>query len=775
MIFAEEREVEDRLNIGFLVDDLNNYFTYQACKGAELAARALEANLFIYPGHYIGAPDGRYETTEFEYQYNTIFTLPTEHNLDIIYVLLGTIGSRAELEVQKKFIESLPDVPIVTLFAEIEGYPSVTFDNRKGIERVITHLLDKHDIKKIGYVSGPKTNKDSRERLEAFKTLMSSRGLIVEDKMIVYGDFTENSADVVGKLLDDNPDLEAVMFANDSMAVGGYKAFEKRGIRVGQDILAAGFDDDIFAASMNPPLTTVEASSADLTYQAVLAANSFMSAESSASISVETYLVQRSSCGCDGVDLDEMRARLKVDDLRSGGTDYIDSMTRYLLGVYDDNYKTEEIKNALSEFCGAYCDYLQDNGLRDNADKAFGKLIDSEILLYASNERLFNILQALREEGEIILGDKGQSGLNDMFSDYFRILSLKGLSVMSSYVSRRDKVSRLVNKQTGEIFVMSNEGEIPYMHLIDGLDSVGFESTYLYMFQGNSRNTAGEEWRCPKSVLLKAFADMNGVHTPHDEQQLIRTEEIFTNEFIPVDNRKTMTVFPLFVGEELYGFVVNEVDSSDLTHVSMVAFQLSVSLKSLLMIEDQNKVKQELQNSLEKFMRDNSLLSKEAKQDELTGLYNRRGFLEASKEAVTDPFNRGKNAIICYADMDNLKMINDKFGHDDGDFALKEIASILTDAFRSTDIVGRIGGDEFVAFALVGELENYEESIKNRIVSVTQKHNEAAGKPYPIDMSVGICEFVCDDKADIYALLDKADEKLYTEKTEKKRKNGSYR
>ncbi len=766
--------MKKRLNIGFLVDDLNNYFTNQACIGAEMAAKVLDANLFIYPGHYLGTPDGRYESTEFEYQYNTLFTLPTEHYLDIIYVLLGTIGSRAAFEEQKRFIESLPDVPVVTLFAELDGYPSVTFDNRSGIERITGHLIEKHGVRRIGYVSGPDTNKDSRERLQAFLDTAASKDVEITESQIVYGDFTENSADIVERLLDDNPDLQAVIFANDSMAVGGYKVFARRGLVVGKDILVAGFDDDIFASSMTPPLTTVEASSADLTYQAVLAAEEFLSDNAPDSIAVETYLVQRNSCGCDNADQADMRTRLKTFCLTGDIGKCTDSIKRYLFGVYVGDEETSASEAVIEDFCGTFGKYLAASSSEADVDRSFEKIVDSDILRHVGVERLFNVLQALRSEGDAVLPDSAMK-LNDMFSEYYMSLSLKGLSMMGGYVSRRDKISRLVNKQTGDIFIMSNEGDVPYGHLIDGLDEVGLDRTYLYMFQGNSRNTAGETWRCPKSVLLKAYADGSGVHTPRDQQQLLRTEQIFTNEFITGDKRRTMTVLPLFVGEELYGFVVNDVDSSDLSSTSMVAYQLSVSLKSLLMIEEQNKVKKELQNSLEKFMRDNSLLTREAKQDELTGIYNRRGFLEASKEAIEDRFNHGKRAIICYADMDNLKMINDKFGHDDGDFALRETAMILQEAFRNTDIIGRIGGDEFVAFALVGDLEDHEQKIRERVVEVMRKHNEAAGKPYPIEMSLGICDFECSESVDIYALLDQADEKLYIEKSEKKRKNGSYR
>jgi len=764
-----------RLNIGFLIDDPNNYFTSQACKGAVLAAKALDANLFIFPGHYIGKPDGRFESTEFEYQYNSVFDIPTKNNVDILYVLMGTIGSRAELDVQKAFVDSLPRVPIVTLFADIEGYPSVTFDNRSGFEHALKHVINRHGARKIYYVSGPKTNRDAVERLAAFKDVMAEEGLEVSDDMIVYGDFTEDSAAVVHELLDNNEKPDAIAFANDSMALGGYKAIEDLGYTPGKDICVIGFDDDIFAASMTPSLTTVEASSADLTYKAILAAHDFIDSGHAGRIEVETFLVQRSSCGCEGLDVDEMRTRLHIDKIRNGDKKFINSLKKYLFGVFDDDDNTGKVKEALEEFCNCYSEYIVTGEHRERVDRAFRHLVNSDILLYVNTERLFNVLQTLQNEGVLIMKDNLKTiALDDMISDYYRMLSLKGLNIISSNMSKRDRVSRLVNKQTGSIFIMSHDDEIPYRQLLEGLDTVGFARSYLYMFQGNQKHVQNDNWKCPKSLLLQAYADGSKVTSPSEELQLIRTEKVFANEFIENKGRVTMTVFPLFVGEDVYGFIVNELEMADLPNVSVVAYQLSVSIKSILMLEEQNKVKKDLQNSLEKFMRDNSLLTKEAKTDELTGLYNRRGFLEFTQRAITDPINRGKRALVCYADMDNLKMVNDKFGHDDGDFALREIAAILTDAFRNTDVIGRLGGDEFVVFAVVG-VDNYEQTIKDRIDHITKVHNDNCNKPYPIEMSVGVCEFICSEDIDIFALLEQADEKLYVEKSMKKARNGSYR
>ena len=207
-----------RLNIGLVIDDIDNYFSNQAAKGAEQAAKAIDANLFIFPGHYIGKTDSRYVDKKYEYQYNTIYNIPTERNVDIVYVLQGLICSRADMALQTEFIKSLPDVPVICLFSDFEGYHAVTFDNRSGLTDLLVHLIKRHNVKKIGYVSGPLTNRDARERLEIYKDVLTDNGIQVEENRIVYGDFSMGSEAVVDELLDKNEDLEAIVFANDSMA-----------------------------------------------------------------------------------------------------------------------------------------------------------------------------------------------------------------------------------------------------------------------------------------------------------------------------------------------------------------------------------------------------------------------------------------------------------------------------------------------------------------------------------------------------------------------------
>ena len=112
-------------------------------------------------------------------------------------------------------------------------------------------------------------------------------------------------------------------------------------------------------------------------------------------------------------------------------------------------------------------------------------------------------------------------------------------------------------------------------------------------------------------------------------------------------------------------------------------------------------------------------------------------------------------------------MINDKFGHDDGDFALRTISQVLQESFRDMDIIGRIGGDEFLSLAITGA-DCDVDSMKARIEKVTKRYNKFADKPYPIEMSTGIYKFRINGRVDIYEAINNADTLLYQEKIRKK-------
>ncbi|SCY20121.1 diguanylate cyclase (GGDEF) domain-containing protein [Lachnospiraceae bacterium XBB2008] len=159
--------------------------------------------------------------------------------------------------------------------------------------------------------------------------------------------------------------------------------------------------------------------------------------------------------------------------------------------------------------------------------------------------------------------------------------------------------------------------------------------------------------------------------------------------------------------------------------------------------------------------------------DYLTGILNRRGFFSKVREAVTDPANFGRYLSLFSIDMDGLKSINDKYGHDEGDYAI----SIVADAIRSfsarNGFCSRYGGDEFSCVIITdAPLELSADEVRDRLCSVIRRVPEAAKKPYPITASIGSgCHIIESDpivmNRCIEEMVHTADEAMYRDKKNK--------
>ena len=151
--------------------------------------------------------------------------------------------------------------------------------------------------------------------------------------------------------------------------------------------------------------------------------------------------------------------------------------------------------------------------------------------------------------------------------------------------------------------------------------------------------------------------------------------------------------------------------------------------------------------------------------DDLTKLYNRRGFFSLSEQNMKLAQREGKALLLLSADLDGLKLINDTYGHHEGDRALIAVASLLKATFRTSDVIARIGGDEFVVLMIQAKGENAQ-VIKDRLQKNIDQYNAAAEK-FSISLSVGITQFNPQDDVSIEELLVRADQQLYQDKQTK--------
>ncbi len=152
--------------------------------------------------------------------------------------------------------------------------------------------------------------------------------------------------------------------------------------------------------------------------------------------------------------------------------------------------------------------------------------------------------------------------------------------------------------------------------------------------------------------------------------------------------------------------------------------------------------------------------------DGLTGLSNRRAFLLVGQQVLKVAERMRTPVTLVFADLDDLKQINDRLGHAEGDRALSDAARLLAGTFRGSDVVARIGGDEFcVMFTATSGLD--ASKAMTRLQAAFEEHNANAGRPYRLSLSLGYVDFDPAAPSTLEELMERADRIMYANKRSK--------
>ncbi len=204
-------------------------------------------------------------------------------------------------------------------------------------------------------------------------------------------------------------------------------------------------------------------------------------------------------------------------------------------------------------------------------------------------------------------------------------------------------------------------------------------------------------------------------------------------------------VLPFFIASLREGLIVLHVLSRNYAVAVAPAFTATVALCFVMVLARKNR-------DLERALHNLSL------RDELTGVYNRRGFHLLAEQALNEARRAKTGFTVAFFDVDNLKQINDELGHEDGSELLRELAEHLQQVFRETDIIGRVGGDEFVV-AAKNKAQDFAVALE-RLEEATAK---AVDRSFSLAFSYGV---VTSDTADesLAELIEQADTAMYANK-----------
>ena len=289
------------------------------------------------------------------------------------------------------------------------------------------------------------------------------------------------------------------------------------------------------------------------------------------------------------------------------------------------------------------------------------------------------------------------------------------------------------------------------------LNDSDISKALIYFYSQPKILSKGDKLSIPSKVYLSMFIDND-----KDIQQF--SPEIFINpnkQLFPSDYLKnepgTYILQPIYSGEKNYGFMICKLTSD---YFSIYPLYLKILITGSAYSYEYTQL-----------ILNNSSLSVQSKTDELTKVLNRRGFIELGQKSIDLALEMKNTGIIFFIDMDGLKAINDTYGHKMGDEAIKAQALVLKKALRMNDVVGRIGGDEFVAVA-IGMTSDSLPKIRKKIEKQSASISAEKNFPFTLSCSIGAIPFTS-EKKNLSELLLGADALLYEEKRQKHKQNKS--
>ncbi|MBQ3955400.1 MAG: GGDEF domain-containing protein, partial [Clostridia bacterium] len=256
--------------------------------------------------------------------------------------------------------------------------------------------------------------------------------------------------------------------------------------------------------------------------------------------------------------------------------------------------------------------------------------------------------------------------------------------------------------------------------------------------------------------------------SPSDREQMIPVSEMFEYAFSKMDQSGHLVMLNLYVRDMVYGVLVCDIPYNIFSYYESLIYQVSCAIRILHLLMYTQETGNQLKESLEIITKNNLRLDTLAKQDELTGIYNRRGFYIEAENLRKEEAENHKYIIVGFADTDNLKMINDTYGHDEGDNIIIGSANVLSDTLGNRGVIARMGGDEF-AFVFMSNNRDEEKEFYDSFEDNINKYNEESEKEYRLSISLGMYVYEYNEDIDLKELLESADQEMYHIK--KKRRN----
>ncbi len=752
-----------RRRIGLQTSRMDFGYGVRVWRGAIAAAERLDADLIIFPGRNLDTPHG------FDYQYNRVFQLMNEENLDALVLMTTLVCNFIDGAALRDFCARHSRIPAVSVGLSVPGIPSIVIDNRAGVRSEIRHAAERHGARRIAYVRGPANNWEANERFAAYREELERLGIPFDPRLVAQGDFTTHSArpavESVLERLGGLPD--AFIFANDEMAIRGMAVLGEKGYSVPEDVAVAGFDDIEETANLSVPMTTVRQPLFEMGRLAVERLGEMLEGRSVPELAVlETEPVIRASCGCIFHCVEEMRSierRIDESGTAAGPEVALEALKGCEL-VPPAAISARE--GAIGEAYARLAEAGRPAADTESAVRWFAERMRAESRSGLDPGDWRFILPAFAEAIERSADGTDRIAL-DRAVRTWSLLSAEASALRRNAIAFEESsvnaAMREVQYGLSSIMNLDDLAEI----LRTQLPRIGIDTFFLSRFESEWMHAPRSGWDVPGRIeFVTALVDGTEIKPAGD--RAYGSNALFPPDALRGGPRRTLAVFPLFFREAHLGTIVYGVKHKDGHVYESMTTQIAGVIKTVMLFQGKERAEDKLRQAMAELEGYNEQLNYLTLTDELTELYNRRGFLKLASQQLSIARQMGRRALLVFGDLDGLKAINDTHGHEEGDRAIKAVADVLKKTFRAMDIIARMGGDEFTVFVPNAD-ESHVGLFNARIEHLIAEENAAAERPYALSMSVGYVTCLPDTRRGLDDYLREADALLYEKKKAKRK------
>ncbi|MBY9005948.1 MAG: substrate-binding domain-containing protein [Candidatus Lokiarchaeota archaeon] len=281
--------------IGIFITSLDDDYNEMLCKGFEDYAKENDVNAIYVIGGPLHVSFHPYEAHS-----NILYDLIDTTNVDGLIISSASLGVFTTEIKLREFVQKYSNLPIISLGTKLQDTTNILIDNRQGMRDLIRHIIEGHNARRIAFIKGSEGNYDAKIRYQAYKEILNEFKIPIEEELIFQGNFTLLSGKFcTSTLLNKGIQFDAIVAANDAMALGAIQELKKRGVNIPEDALVTGFDNTFTSSFSNPPLTTIKQ---PVYQQGIEAMKKIISMikdkHRSEDIVLPTELIIRKSCGC---------------------------------------------------------------------------------------------------------------------------------------------------------------------------------------------------------------------------------------------------------------------------------------------------------------------------------------------------------------------------------------------------------------------------------------------------------------------------------------------